>query len=112
MSGQATIVTAERFNETIGVDPSPKMVSQATEQLKTLHSEHTRTIRYTQSPAENLPFLEPESVDFVGAAQAVHWFDHAQMWRELGRVLRPGGTAAFWVSPPSSSHTPKMRKTD
>jgi len=97
----------------------------------------TSLIRYHQSPAEDLSFLEDESVDFVSAgtllhstaqvvpasyidnstdihaqwlylpAQAVHWFNHTKIWKELGRVLRPGGTVAFWVSPsPYQPHRP------
>ncbi|KIM24908.1 hypothetical protein M408DRAFT_331571 [Serendipita vermifera MAFF 305830] len=109
-TGQATVVIAERFGETIGVDPSPNMVSQATKQLtgqyitpyvstsgRTTEAVPAETrIRYHQSPAENLSFLNDNSVDFAGAAQAIHWFDYGKLWKELGRVLKPGGTAAFW----------------
>lgn len=56
------------------------MVAQATEQLKNrtiiregLNSAHTRQtaplVRYEQSPAEDLPFLEDESVDLVTAGE-------------------------------------------
>lgn len=43
------------------------------------------------------------SVDFVfrgsglDIAQACHWFDWSKVWPEMERVLRVGGTAAFWV---------------
>lgn len=36
------------------------------------------------------------SVDMVVAAQAAHWFDYDKTWPELARVMRPGGTLAFW----------------
>lgn len=37
--------------------------------------------------------LPPQSVDFVVAGQAFHWFDHARCREEFTRILRPGG----WV---------------
>jgi SAM-dependent methyltransferase len=37
--------------------------------------------------------LENESVDFVTAAQAFHWFDRARARREFARILKPEG----WV---------------
>lgn len=29
--------------------------------------------------------------------QAAHWFDPPQVYAELRRVLKPGGSFAFWV---------------
>ena len=81
-----------------------------------------QTIDFVQSPAERLEFLENDSVDLVIAgmsshqlpdptlgtrllsgmhaiAQACHWFDWSKVWPEVGRVLRKGGSAAFWVRP-------------
>src|ERR1700722_4983386 len=31
------------------------------------------------------------------SAQAAHWFDWTKFWPECARVLRKGGSAAFWV---------------
>ncbi len=43
--------------------------------------------------------LEGESVDFVLAGQAFHWFDPARAREELGRILKPGGWAVIlWNS--------------
>ena len=36
----------------------------------------------------------------LDAAQAAHWFDWSKMWPEAARVLRKGGSVAFWVRPP------------
>jgi trans-aconitate 3-methyltransferase len=38
-----------------------------------------------------------ESVSFVGAFQAAHWFDHkgGKLHDELERILKPGGTVAW-----------------
>ena len=35
--------------------------------------------------------LGDESVDFVTAAQAAHWFDREEARRELARILKPAG---------------------
>lgn len=71
---------ATRFEQTIGVDPSPKMVMQANEQLKnqTIEIEgsnsdqserHEPFVHYELSPAEDLPFLEDGSTDLVTAGE-------------------------------------------
>jgi trans-aconitate 3-methyltransferase len=49
-----------------------------------------------QAGAENLPFLADQSVDMAAAGQAAHWFDYSQAWPELARLVKPGGTLAFW----------------
>jgi ubiquinone/menaquinone biosynthesis C-methylase UbiE len=53
-------------------------------------------ISYRMSSAESLPFLDYESVDLVVAGQAAHWFDTTLLWPEMKRVMRKGGTLAFW----------------
>jgi SAM-dependent methyltransferase len=39
--------------------------------------------------------LPPRGVDFVTAAQAFHWFDHAAAQTEFRRILAPGGRVAL-----------------
>lgn len=39
-------------------------------------------------------------------AQACHWFDWNRMWPEAKRVLRKGGSVAFWVRSSSISLPP------
>ncbi|KAH7890650.1 S-adenosyl-L-methionine-dependent methyltransferase [Phlebopus sp. FC_14] len=78
-TGQATTELTP-FRHVTGVDPSTNMIQSARE-----------------SPAETLSFLEDGSVDLVIAAQAAHWFDWSRMWPELARILRKGGSAAFWI---------------
>ncbi|KAJ6581551.1 hypothetical protein B0H19DRAFT_511905 [Mycena capillaripes] len=84
------------FSRVTGVDPSPKMIEQATAFAASLGA-RGQALKFVQGPAEKLAFLDDASVDMVVAAQAAHWFDWTQLWPELGRVLRYGGTAAFWV---------------
>jgi trans-aconitate 3-methyltransferase len=84
---------SSHFTKVIGTDPSEGMITAAQE--ATPLSEYPNTA-YRQASAESLPFLADESVDMVVASQAAHWFDQSLLWPELARVLRKGGTVAFW----------------
>ncbi|KAJ6518850.1 S-adenosyl-L-methionine-dependent methyltransferase [Mycena sanguinolenta] len=84
------------FTRATGVDPSSKMIDAATEHAATLGARGA-SLKFVQSPAESLGFLQDQSVDMVIAAQAAHWFDWDRLWPELSRVLRHGGTVAFWI---------------
>lgn len=119
-SGQATIELTP-FKRIVGVDPSAKMIASARESAsqdaQTTNTANLGRFEYVQGDAENLSFLEDGSVDLLIAgsseaalcnlpelkesiaylAQACHWFDWSKMWPETARVLRKGGTAAFWV---------------
>ncbi|KAH0538583.1 hypothetical protein FGG08_004833 [Glutinoglossum americanum] len=51
---------------------------------------------FREASAESLPFLVDEEVDMVVAGQAAHWFDLPRLWPEMNRIVRKGGTLAFW----------------
>lgn len=89
----------KRFDQVHASDPSPGML-QLAQQITTAQSSNNHgnsNIAFHASTAEtSSQFLAPASVDLVTAAQAVHWFDYDKMWPDLGRVVRPGGTVAFW----------------
>lgn len=53
-------------------------------------------VSFQEASAECLPFLEDSSVDMIVAAQAAHWFDHTRLFPEMKRILRKGGSVAFW----------------
>jgi len=89
-TGQATTVLAERFKDVTGLDPSEKMVTQA----QALSSADSPA--YRVGNAEELSFLDDESVDLITAGQAAHWFKYDKLWPELARVLKRGGSVAFW----------------
>ncbi|QRW06586.1 methyltransferase domain protein [Ceratobasidium sp. AG-Ba] len=91
--GQATVVVAERFRQAVGCDPSPGMVENARSAVERMDKNKPT---FEVSPAEKLSFLKDESVDMAIAAQAAHWFDYKQLFPELARVLKPGGTVAIW----------------
>ncbi|KAF9513084.1 hypothetical protein BS47DRAFT_1344601 [Hydnum rufescens UP504] len=73
------------------------MISSAQEQ----HGGDGR-LTFVNAKAEDLSFIEDESVDLVTAAQSAHWFDYEHLWPELARTLKRGGSAAFWY--PSLTH--------
>ena len=81
------------FSQVIGTDPSDGMIEQA--QTSTSRAEYPN-VTFRKSAAESLAFLEDESVDLVVAGQAAHWFDQIKLWPEMKRILRKGGTVAFW----------------
>jgi len=104
-TGQATI-HLRPFREVIGVDPSLGMLEKARVHVATSddgkgHERDSKLPKYgfVQGSGEDLSNAIPEneSVDLLVAAQAAHWFDWSKVWPETHRVLRRGGTAAFWV---------------
>lgn len=93
-SGQATYPLARYFDKVIGTDISQVMIDTATNRLT---DEFKNKIEFHQSPAETLSFIEDNSIDFVAAAECIHWFDHPAFFKEISRILKPNGTLAFWA---------------
>lgn len=91
--GVVTRALAPYFTSVTGIDPSSGMITQA--ESSTPASSYSG-VSYRTASAESLPFLEDGSVDMVVAGQAAHWFDYAKLWPEMARVVRRGGTIAFW----------------
>jgi SAM-dependent methyltransferase len=73
--------------EVFGVEPNSKMREAAQRLLAGRGSFHSVD---GQAEATTLP---GQSMDFVTAGQAFHWFDPAAARNEFQRILRPGG----WV---------------
>lgn len=86
-SGQATLALAERFESVIATDASPQQIAAASPNPK---------VTYRVVPAERSG-LEPNSIDLVGVAQALHWFDLDAFYREVERVLRESAVLAVWT---------------
>jgi ubiquinone/menaquinone biosynthesis C-methylase UbiE len=83
-NGQAAVGLASVFDRVIATDASEKQVANA--------QPHER-VEYRVAPAETSG-LESNSVDLIMVAQALHWFDLAQFYEEVRRVLKNGGIFA------------------
>ncbi|KXN81413.1 Trans-aconitate 3-methyltransferase [Leucoagaricus sp. SymC.cos] len=113
-TGQAT-KRLTPFREIVGLDPSENMIkavlanrdffppspslSATSASTATVTPGGGNVFRFKHGNAEGLATagIVEESVDLVAAAQACHWFDWNKVWPETERVLRVGGTAAFWI---------------
>jgi SAM-dependent methyltransferase len=88
-SGQASVALAEPFGHVFATDVSAEQIAAA--------RPHAR-VRYSVAPAEESP-LDPESVDLVTVAQALHWFDVEAFYAEARRVARRDAVLAVWNYP-------------
>jgi ubiquinone/menaquinone biosynthesis C-methylase UbiE len=86
-SGQATVPLARLFRHVVATDASASMLERA--------PRHSR-IEYRVAVAESSG-LDDQSVDLVTIAQALHWLDVVPFYREVDRVLAPGGVLAVWT---------------
>jgi SAM-dependent methyltransferase len=87
--GSGTGISSKLFlesgNTVFGVEPNAAM-RQAAEEF----SQKFPNFKSVDGTAENTN-LESESVDFIVAAQAFHWFDAEKTRLEFKRILREGG---------------------
>ena len=89
--GSGTGILTELFlkngNRVYGVEPNDEMRSAGERLLQGYPGFHSVVGRAEATT------LADQSVDFVVAGQAFHWFEHEQARAEFMRILRPGG----WV---------------
>ncbi|PNY24214.1 Trans-aconitate 3-methyltransferase [Tolypocladium capitatum] len=78
------------FGQVVGLDTSAGMIKQASSMTD------DPKVTFRQGGAEDLSFLPDQSVDMAVAGQSAHWFDYSRAWPELCRVVKPGGSLAFW----------------
>jgi SAM-dependent methyltransferase len=86
-SGQASVALAAHFQRVLATDLSAEQIAAA--------EPHPR-IDYRAAPADRSD-LEAASVDLVGVAQALHWFDLGPFYAEVRRVAKSGGLVAAWT---------------
>lgn len=86
-TGQAALALAPFFERIIATDRSEKQIINA--------ARHPQ-ITYVLEAVEHTS-IESASIDLVTVAQALHWLELDQFYREVRRVLRPGGVIAVWT---------------
>jgi SAM-dependent methyltransferase len=86
-NGQAAGALAEVFERVIATDASERQIVNA--------EAHAR-VQYRVAAAEKSG-IEPQTVDLVTVAQALHWFDLEKFDTEARRVLKPRGVVAAWA---------------
>jgi len=95
--GQSAAYLAERGARVTAIDFSGEQLdhARAFARLKTVE------VRFIESNVEDLSLLGDASFDLAFSAYALGFVEDVQRaFREIGRVLRPGGLFAFsWMSP-------------
>jgi SAM-dependent methyltransferase len=99
-TGAFTRLLLENGNRVFAVEPNDAM-REAGDQL--LRSFHKMTSVAGAAEETTLPSA---SVDFVTAAQAAHWFDHARTRAEFVRILKPRGWCALIWNERRTAATP------
>lgn len=90
-AGEAAVYFAIKGAVVTAMDLSSGMLSVAS----AVASAHGTTIETAQGSVTDLPFND-NSFDIVYAGNLLHHVDIASTLKEVHRVLKPGGRAAFW----------------
>ncbi|KAM4626658.1 putative methyltransferase [Discoglossus pictus] len=93
-TGQSTRIWVPYFQKVIGTDISEAQIEEA-------KKDAFPNLSYSACPAEVVP-VDDASVDLLTACAAVHWFDIETFFKEVDRILAPGGCIALFT------YLPKM----
>jgi SAM-dependent methyltransferase len=85
-NGQAAVALAQKFNRVIATDLSSVQLKNAIPNPR---------VEYRCEPSEKTT-LADQSVSLITVAQAAHWFQFDDFYREVNRVLKPGGVLAIF----------------
>lgn len=85
-TGLSTRPLCEHFRHVTGIDVSET-------QIKMARGAHAQSnLSFEVSEAERLTFMNDGTTDLVTVAQAIHWIDQEPFYKEVERILRPGGS--------------------
>jgi len=89
-TGLSTLVWSQHARKVIGIEPSEDMIKQAISS-----AQHLGNVAFLPgySHATN---LDPNSTDLVTCSQCLHWMDPTTTFREVNRILKPGGLFAAY----------------
>jgi SAM-dependent methyltransferase len=102
-TGIWTRTLLENGNAVFGIEPNPEM-REAGERLLAAFPKFASVAGTAESTR-----LADQSVDFVTAAQAAHWFDRTPSRREFVRILKPGGWLVLLWNERLTDTTPFLR---
>ena len=85
-NGQAAIALSEYFDKVIATDLSLSQLKHAVEKSN---------INYYESVAESTP-IKSDSINLITIAQALHWFNFNDFYKEVYRVGKTDGIIAAW----------------
>ena len=86
-SGQAAHGLVKYFRKIIATDASEQQIKNAA---------HHKNISYKVAPAHKTT-IQTKSIDLITVAQALHWFELDQFYKEAERVLKKNGIIAVWT---------------
>ncbi|XP_077998723.1 putative methyltransferase DDB_G0268948 [Glandiceps talaboti] len=89
-SGQSTIILADDVEKVLGVDISEDQIEFAK------NSTAPPNVDFKVGSCGDIP-VESETVDLITVGTAIHWFDMAEFYKEVERILRPGGCLAIYT---------------
>jgi ubiquinone/menaquinone biosynthesis C-methylase UbiE len=105
--GAGTGLLAELFlkhgNRVFGVEPNREM-REAGERLLADYPQYISVDGTAEATT-----LDDQSVAFITAGQAFHWFDQAKARAEFARILRPGGWVALVWNERRAASTPFLQ---
>lgn len=90
-SGFVTFKLTPHFDRVIGTDISETMIAQCKSDPRAVNGPE-----FFVAPGEDLAQIESGSVDLLTGAECCHWLNHPRWFKECHRVLRQGGTLAYW----------------
>ncbi|XP_077861685.1 putative methyltransferase DDB_G0268948 [Saccoglossus kowalevskii] len=88
-SGQSTGILANHFEQVIGCDISECQIQKA------IDNNLSPNVEYRNGSDRNIPAAD-HTVDLVTSAQAAHWFNRNQFYKEVDRVLKSKGCLAVY----------------